>query len=74
MELSKFVVSLTREGRAKNLYREVERVLRESPTVEILEGSGRKIFTVTMTEQVRENLVARLDCAVISPYQELELL
>jgi hypothetical protein len=74
MELSKYVVSLTREGREQNLYREVERVLRETPSLEILEGAGRKVFTVTMPRQMRDELAARLSHAVISPYQELELL
>jgi hypothetical protein len=49
-------------------------VLRETPSLEILEGAGRKVFTVTMPRQMRDELAARLSHAVISPYQELELL
>lgn len=74
MELNKYVVSLTREGRAKNLFGEVERVLRETPCVEILEGAGHKVFTVRMPVALRDELAARLSHAVISSYQELELL
>jgi hypothetical protein len=74
MELNKYVISLTREGRAKNLYREVEQILRETPSLEILEGVGLRVFTVSMPDTMLAPLTARLRFANISPYQELELL
>lgn len=72
--MTKYVVSLTREARAKNLQADVERVLLDTPSVKILEGHGRKVFTVLMPEDTRVDLQAKLKCAIISPYQELELL
>jgi hypothetical protein len=72
--MTKYVVSLTREARAKNLQADVERVLLDTPSVKILDGHGRKVFTVLMNDDTRADLQAKLTCAVISPYQELELL
>jgi hypothetical protein len=74
MVLNKYVISLTREGRVKNLYREVEQILRETPSIEILEGAGLKVFTVAMPDAMLAPLTARLRFANVSPYQELELL
>lgn len=72
--MSKFVVSLTRAARAKKLQRDLERALLDHPNVRILEGHGRKTFTVTMPEETRVELQSQLTYAVISPYRELELL
>jgi hypothetical protein len=72
--MTKYVVSLTRAARAKNLQADVERVLLDTPSVKILDGHGRKVFTVLMTEEVCADLQAKLTCAIISPYHELELL
>jgi hypothetical protein len=72
--MTKYVISLTRDARRKNMQSDVERVLLDTPAVQILEGHGRKTFTVLMPEGTRAELQAKLACAVISPYQELELL
>jgi hypothetical protein len=72
--MTKYVVSLTREARAKNLQADVERVLLETPSVQILEGHGRRVFTVLMPDDARAELQSKLACAIISPYRELELL
>lgn len=72
--MTKYVVSLTRAARAQKLQADIERVLRDTPSVKILEGHGRKVFTVLMTEDARTDLQAKLTCAVISHYHDLELL
>jgi hypothetical protein len=69
--MTKYVVSLTREARAKHLQADVERVLLETPSVQILEGHGRRVFTILMPDDARAELQSKLVCAIISPYREI---
>jgi hypothetical protein len=72
--MTKYVISLNRKGRRKELQPELERALKETPTVQILEGYGCQTFTVLMPEDTRAALKSRLTFATISDYEELELL
>lgn len=72
--MSKYVVSLTREGRKRNMQAELAAALSQSKEVQILEGVGQNSITVLIPDRVVDELRSTLKYATISDYYELNLL
>lgn len=70
--MSKYIVSLTAEGRKAKRSLELRSVLEAAPDVEILEG-GRYAFTVEATASALVGL-RKLTFAQVEPHSTLELL